>query len=41
MAALAEAALQREVERLEREANTGTPFPGRASQLIGGRTVGT
>lgn len=41
MAALAEAALQREVERLEREANGAAPFPGRASQLIGGRTVGT
>lgn len=41
MAALAEAALQREVERLEREANDAAPFPDRASQLIGGRTVGT
>lgn len=41
MAALAEAALRREVERLEREANQAAPFPSRANQLIGGRTVGT
>lgn len=41
MAALAETALHQEVERLEREANQGEPFPTRATELVGGRAVGS
>lgn len=41
MAALAEVALHHEVERLEREANQGEPFPPRATELVGGRAVGS
>ena len=40
MASLSERALQLEVERLEREANQGRPFPKRANDLVGGRAVG-
>lgn len=39
MASLAEAALTRELSRLEREANGGKPFARRGSELVGGRPV--
>lgn len=39
MASLAEAALSRELSRLEREANGGKPFARRGSELVGGRPV--
>lgn len=39
MASLAEAALARELSRLEREANGGKPFARRGSELVGGRPV--
>ena len=40
MASLAEAALVRELTRLEREGNAGKPFPKRGSELVGGRPIG-
>lgn len=40
MASLAEAALSRELSRLEREANGGKSYPRRGSELVGGRPVG-
>jgi hypothetical protein len=39
MASLAEAALARELSRLEREANGGKPYARRGSELVGGRPV--
>lgn len=40
MASLAEAALLRELARLEKESNAGKPFPKRGSDLVGGRPLG-
>jgi len=40
MASLAEEALQAAVKKLERDANSGKPFPKRDTNLIGGRQVG-
>lgn len=41
LAALAEAALRRELERLQREHAKGKPFPKRSGELKGGRPIGT
>lgn len=40
LAMFAEQALQRELRRLEDEANGGNPFPRRESELRGGRPIG-
>lgn len=41
LAHLAEAALRRELDRLQREHTKGKPFPKRAAELKGGRPIGT
>jgi hypothetical protein len=41
LAHLAEAALRRELERLQKEHAKGKPFPKRTSELKGGRPIGT
>jgi hypothetical protein len=41
LAALVEAGIRREIERLKKAENAGKPFPRRASDLRGGRPIGS
>lgn len=41
LAALVEAGIRREIERLKKTENAGKPFPRRASDLKGGRPIGS